>query len=79
MADLVDGLFAPEEADIIKKKKKIHLARAAFGDVLICPHSNNGKYSCKSGYRFLKEELELGVVQSSPNHDKHIWNGIWSL
>lgn len=76
IAELVDGLFAPEQAEIIKK---IPLGRAASEDVLFWPYSSNGKYNCKTRYRFLKEEAQLGAAHVSSNWDKHVWNGIWFL
>ena len=54
--ELVDGLFAPGEAEIVKK---IPLARVASEDSMIWPYSHDGKYNCKSSYRFLKEELDF--------------------
>ena len=76
IAELVDGLFAPEQAEIIKK---IPLGRPASEDVLFWPYSSNGKYNCKTRYRFLKEEAQLGAAHVSSNWDKHVWNGIWFL
>ena len=35
--------------------KRIPLARLACADELFWPFTQQGKYSCKSGYRFLKE------------------------
>jgi len=52
----VDGLFNEEEAELIKK---ISLSRNASDDILYWPYSNNGLYSCKSGYKFLKMEEEI--------------------
>ena len=45
--------------------KRISLGRIGFDDVLIWPHSHDGSYSCKSGYRFLREEADLSY---SPMH-----------
>ena len=50
---LIDGIFAQEEVKIIKK---IPLAQIASKNVLIWPHSHDGRYTYKSGYGFLKEE-----------------------
>lgn len=72
--ELVDGLFAPEEAELIKR---IPLARGSAEDILFWPHSSNGRYSCKTGYRFLKEENEL-IPFGEPVNTK-LWNGIWAL
>jgi len=51
--EVIDGLFAQVEADIIKR---IPLPQATTEDVLIWPFLNDGEYNCKSGYRFLKKE-----------------------
>ena len=61
--------------------KKIPLGQASAEDTLFWPHSSNGVYSCKSGYRFLKEEAAAQgeVVQDHQNRDKHIWKSIWSM
>ena len=73
--ELVDILFALDEAEIIKK---IPLARVAAEDI-DWPYSHGGKYNCKSGYKFLKEELDLLSSQQPSCHDKHLWTAIWSL
>ena len=53
--ELVDGLFGEEDAEIIKR---IPLSQVAAEDELFWPFTSSGTYSCKSGYRFLKEEAE---------------------
>ena len=55
---LVDGLFVPKDAEIIKK---IPLSRAALEDKLYWPYSSNRGYTYKSGYIFLKEDSELSI------------------
>ena len=50
---VIDGIFVPQEAEIIKK---IPLAWVDYKDVIYLPLSQNGVYTCKAGYRFLKEE-----------------------
>lgn len=50
---LIDGFFAAQEVDIIKK---IPLAWKTYEDALYWPLSPNGKYTCKMGYSFLKKE-----------------------
>ena len=48
--------------------------------MLFWPYTSNGVYSCKSGYRFLKEEAEMEVTnQVPPLRDKHVWKAIWSM
>ena len=43
------------------------------------PHSHDGRYTCKSGYRFLKAETEQQSAQQPTHMDSKLWNGIWSL
>ena len=65
---MVDGLFNTEEAEIIKS---IPLSQEATEDILFWPYSCDGRYSCKTGYRFLKEEEELNVESREvTNEDK---------
>ena len=52
---MVDGLFNTEEAKIIKS---IPLSQEVAEDILFWPYSCDGRYNCKTGYRFLKEEEE---------------------
>ena len=66
--DMVDGLFNTEEVEIIKS---IPLSQVAVEDISFWPYSYDGRYSCKTGYRFLKEEEELNVVSGEvTNEDK---------
>uniref|UniRef100_A0A7N2N1Z6 Reverse transcriptase zinc-binding domain-containing protein n=1 Tax=Quercus lobata TaxID=97700 RepID=A0A7N2N1Z6_QUELO len=48
-------------------------------DVLIWPHSQDGQYSCKSGYRFLKDEEAMDNAQDDAIMDSKLWKGIWTL
>ena len=54
--EMIDGIFAPQEAEEIKN---IPLARKDTEDSLFWPLENDGSYSCKTGYQFLKED-EVG-------------------
>ena len=59
---IIDGLFVPEEAALVKK---IPLSRHLVDDKLLWLWTQSGTYSCKSGYRFLKmEEEEEGVEEA---------------
>ena len=58
--ELVYGLFMEEDAKLIKK---IPLSGQVAKDILYWPYSTSENYSCRSRYRFLKEEAEL---QSNP-------------
>ena len=53
--DVIDGIFVPEEATLIKS---ILLSRYPTEDKLFWPWTQTGKYTCKSGYLFLKNEVE---------------------
>ena len=75
--DLVDGLFGEEDAEIIKR---IPLSQGAAEDEIFWPFTSSGTYSCKSGYRFLKEEAEQAAAfQPPPLRDKQLWKTIWSM
>ena len=72
--ELVDGLFVIEDANLIKK---ITLSRNAAEDNLYWPYTPSGNYSCKSGYKFLKEEVELqSNPQTPPICEKRVWKEI---
>ena len=73
---MIDGIFSQEEAAIIKK---IPLSRRVNEDVPIWPYTNDGQYTCKTGYRFLKEEAKMDSVQVDSGADSSLWKGIWSL
>ena len=53
---MVDGLLVEEDVELIKS---MPLSHVEVKDVLFWPYTNNGVYTCKSGYRFLKEEAEM--------------------
>ena len=75
--DMVDGLFNTKEAEIIKS---IPLSQVAVKDILFWPYSYDGRYSCKTRYRFLKEEEELNVVSGEvTKEDKQFWRKIWCM
>ena len=75
-ADMVDGMFAPEEAEEIKN---IPLARVATEDSLFWPLAQDGKFNCKLGYRFLKEAEDGSHMEAQPDHEKGLWKKIWAL
>ena len=74
--ELIDGIFALEEAALIKK---IPLGRTESNDVLMWPYSPDGRYSCKLGYRFLKEAADMELSSRNTEADTKLWKGIWSL
>ena len=56
--------------------KKIPLARIVFDNVLIWPHSYDGRYTYKSSYGFLKEEAEMDSSQLLTRPDTKLWKDI---
>ena len=73
---MVDGIFIPEEAAAIKK---IPLSRTAVEDSIFWPMEQDGRYTCKSGYRFLMEDEENIFQEEPPDADNSFWNRIWDL
>ena len=73
---MIDGIFAPQEA---KEIKNIPLARKDTEDSLYWPWEHNGRYSCKTGYWFLKEDEDGFQVAVHQDHDKELWKKIWAL
>ena len=68
-ATMVHGIFAPQEVEEIKN---IPLARKEMKDTLYWPWEQDGRYSCKTGYRFLKED-EVGFqVSKHQDHEKEL-------
>ena len=57
---MIGGVVASDEAAMIKKTP---LGKVALKDVLIWPHIHDGRYTCKSRYRFLKAETKLQSAQ----------------
>ena len=74
--DVLAGLFVPEEAELIMR---IPLSKHPTEDKLYWPLTQSGQYTCKSGYRFLKEEEEVVRPEVAQNRDKNLWRSIWSL
>lgn len=69
------AFFSHEEAIIIKT---IPLSQME-ADVLTWPYLQDGQYSCKSGYQFLKEEAAMDITQDDVIMDSTLWKGIWTL
>lgn len=74
--EMIDGIFIPLEADLIKK---IHLSKNAIADWVFWPLVQNGQYSRKSGYWFLKEEEAGFSIDEPPVYEQKLWKNIWSL
>ena len=75
-SDMIDGIFAPQEANFTKH---IPLARCVSADSIFWTMSQDGQYSCKSGYKFLKVEATMDHHVEPSLDEKNLWNGIWSL
>ena len=73
---LIDRLFIPEEAELVKK---IPLSRHLVEDKVFWPWTQSRAYTCKSGYRFLKMEDEEEGQEDVETGDKAFWQSIWSL
>ena len=74
--DVIDGLFVPKEAELIKK---IPLSRHPTEDKLFWPWTQNGQYSCKSGYWILKYEVNEEGFMAMQVEDKNFWHKSWDF
>ena len=73
---MIDDIFVPQEAESIKK---IPLAYHTTTDYLFRHLAQDGNYSCKSGYHFLRMEIELDHRVYPHTHDTRLWKNIWAL
>ena len=48
-------------------------------DSLYWPLSHDGRYTCKSGYRFLKEEAESALERTQVAFETQLWKKLWML
>ena len=55
------------------------LARKDTEDTLYWPWEHDGRYSCKTDYRFLKEDEAGFQVAEHQDHMKELWKKIWVL
>jgi len=70
--DIIDGIFAPEEAELIYR---IPLSATASEDSIFWPLTQDGTYTSKTGYRFLKEESEHeGMDVEKMELKRSIWS-----
>ena len=74
--DMLDGLSVPSEANVFRN---IPLARVVSKDTLYWPLTHDGCYTCKSGYRFLKEESEPANLCNFLPQETQLWKGLWSM
>ena len=73
---VIGEIFAPQEVEEIKN---IPLARKDMEDSLFWPLENDGRYSCKTGYRFLKEDEVGHQVAVQQDHEKGLWKKVCAL
>lgn len=74
--EMIDGIFAPQEADLIKR---IPLAKNAATDLVFWPRIENGQYSCKSGYQLLKDQDAGFTLPAPPDPAQSLSKKIWAL
>ena len=67
---MMDGIFAPQEAGLIKR---IPLAKNAATNSLFWPRVENGQYSCKSGFQFLKDQDASFTHPAPPDPAQSLW------
>ena len=67
--EVIDGIFTLLEAEMIKA---IPLSRCEAEDSLFWPFTNNGIYTSKSGYRFLKAEDQSKVEEEQRAQERHL-------
>ena len=73
---MLDGLFTPQEANIIKN---IPLAQVDTENNLYWPLLLDGQYTYKSRYHFSKEEAELEQQRIPSSYETQLWKKLWSL
>ena len=75
---LISSAFNQDECELIKQ---IQLSKTPAKDALFWPFVQSGKYSAKSGYFFLKQEVCTSATPSQQSLDPSItaWKKIWNL
>lgn len=77
---LIDGIFTREEATLIKS---LPLSQTGQAHSLLWPHTNNGNYTWKTGYQFLKQKANSDPLGFSllalPRNLKQIYGEVFSL
>lgn len=68
---LLQGLFIPQEVELIKS---IPLCHAFIEDKLKWPFTPTGQYIVKSGYNFLAKKNSAHPYGDNSSRDKRIWN-----
>lgn len=73
---MIDGLFVPYKAELIKK---IPLSIHHIKDALFWLWTQSGQYSYKSEFRFLKHKANGEGVEETQADEKKFWHSIWDL
>ena len=73
---MINGIFTPLEAELIKA---IPLSRCEAEDSLFWHFTNNGFYTSKSRYRFLKAEDQSKFEEEQWVQERNLWKTIWSV
>ena len=74
---LVDSIFIPSEAQLIKS---IPVCLSAQRDFLVWPHSRTGLYQVHSGYHLLCESQDNEAASSSDTDgQRKFWKSLWKL
>ena len=74
---LVDSIFLPFEAQLIKSFPVCHSSQEDF---LFWPHSRTGMYQVRLGYNLLCDLNSSDVASSSDTAgQKKFWNNLWKL
>ena len=75
---LISSAFNQDECQLIQQ---IQLSKTSAEDALFWPFVQSGKYSAKSGYFILKQEVCMSATPSQQLMDPSItaWKKIWNL
>ena len=73
---LLNGLFTPEEAKLILS---IPLCQNVVEDTIMWPFTPSGKYTVKSGTRFLTADQATTQREEPEQENNDVWKSIWSL
>ena len=73
---MIDDIFVPQEVEAIKK---IPLTHQTTTDSFFKLLAQDGNHCCKSGYHFLRMEIELDHRVYPYTHDTRLWKNIRAL
>ena len=72
-ANLVNGLFSPEEAAMVLR---IPLSHTPVEDKIIWPFTSSGSYTVNSGSKFLAKLNSIFVLAGNPQQQNEVWKQI---